>query len=58
MSILEYFKKNRKNIIVITVLLLSPFILPLVTTLIEIIYNYGTYVGTFVRSISAGIICF
>lgn len=58
MSVLEYVKKNKKNIIIITILLLTPFILPLLTTLIEIIYHCGTYIGTFVRSISAGKICF
>ncbi|MGE5456199.1 MAG: hypothetical protein ACM3O4_03755 [Ignavibacteriales bacterium] len=58
MSILDYIKKNKKNIITITVIMLTPFILPLLTTLIEIIYHYGTYVGTFARSISTGNGCF
>lgn len=58
MPVLDYIKKNKKNIIAITILLLTPFILPLLTTLIEIIYHYGTYVGTFIRSISTGGICF
>ncbi|MDD2434866.1 MAG: hypothetical protein PHO63_01275 [Bacilli bacterium] len=58
MSILEYTKKHRKMIILVTVILLSPFIIPLVTTLIEMLYIYGTYIGTFIRTIKEGVICY
>ncbi|MDD2377959.1 MAG: hypothetical protein PHD10_04005 [Bacilli bacterium] len=57
MSILEYTKKHRKYIILVAIVLLSPFIIPLLTTLIEILYTYGTYVGSFIRAIKEGVNC-
>jgi hypothetical protein len=53
-NIIHSVIKNKK-IIVIT--LLTLLCLPLITTLVEIIFTYGTYVGGHARSLIEGKIC-
>ena len=48
-------KKYQKNILLGIVYLLS---MPIIGVLIEIIFTYGNYVGTFIRNISENGMCF
>jgi len=55
LGIIQNIKKHRKDIALVTLLLIS---MPLIEILIKIIFTYGTYVGTFIRNISESGVCF
>ena len=55
MQLVEYAKKYKNALLMLVVLILT---LPIMGTLIEIIFTYGTYIGTFIRNISENGICF
>lgn len=48
-------KENYKTILAILVTIIC---LPLINTVVQIIFTYGTYVGTFVRNIVENGACF
>lgn len=52
---LNYVKNNYKIILTIGIILL---ILPLLPTMIEMIFQVGTYVGTWIRMIGTNGMCF
>lgn len=54
MQLVENVKKYKK-IILVGILLIG---MPLIEVLIKIIFTYGNYVGTFIRNVSEGGICF
>jgi len=55
MQLVEYAKKYKNVLLMLVVLVL---ILPIMGILTEIIFTYGTYIGTFIRNISENGICF
>ena len=55
MQLVEYTKKYKNALLLLLVSILT---LPIIGTLIEIIFTYGTYVGTFIRNISEHGVCF
>lgn len=55
MPILETVKKYKKEVIGITLFMIA---MPITEILIKIIFTYGTYIGTFIRSIGEGGACF
>lgn len=48
---------NKKIIILLVVIITLPFMMDLLSLIVEIIFNAGTYVGTFIRKISESKIC-
>jgi hypothetical protein len=54
-TIINYVKKNTKNIIIIITALLM---LPLVGFLTETIYHLGTICGTYIRMLIENGVCF
>jgi len=54
-SCLNYVKNNYKTIFMIGIILL---LLPLIPTIIEMIFQVGTYVGTWIRMIGTHGACF
>lgn len=53
-NIINNIKKNYKTFMFIV---LIPFILPLMSIIIEIIFNSGNLLGTLIRSLIEGGIC-
>ena len=53
--VIQNLKKYKKAILLTILIILS---IPLIETLIKIIFTYGTYVGTFIRNISENGMCF
>jgi type III secretory pathway component EscV len=47
-NVITNIKKNYKTILLLVVFLVC---LPLITTLVDIIFTYGTYVGSYARLI-------
>ena len=56
-SLIKYLKQKKKVIIIISLILLIPFIIPIVELLIKMIYALGNYVGTNIRYIVEGKMC-
>jgi hypothetical protein len=54
-SIINYVKKNNRNIIIIITAL---FILPIIGLSVEMLYNIGTICGTYIRTIIENGVCF
>ena len=54
-SIINYVKKNNRNIIIIITAL---FILPIIGLSVEMLYNIGTIGGTYIRTIIENGVCF
>lgn len=54
MQILIKIKRHYKMFIL---LLLLPFVLPLINLIIEILFNSGICLGTLIRRFSEGIMC-
>lgn len=52
---LNLLKKNEKVIILITLVLLLPFILPLIEIIFKVILNLGRIIGTNMRYVEQGI---
>lgn len=48
---LKIIEKNKKILIIIGVILTLPFTLPIITMLLEIIFNLGHYVGTLIQRV-------
>ncbi len=44
--------KHKKTILITTIILLIPILIPFLTTLIDIILNLGRYFGSLARTIS------
>lgn len=55
MPILGTIKKYKKEVIGLALFVIA---MPIIEILIKIIFTYGTYIGTFIRSISEGGACF
>ncbi len=55
MPIIEIIKKNKKIILIIGTIALVLLFMPIISILIEIIFKYGTYVGSFIRNIGTNI---
>lgn len=55
MSALDNIKKYKKNIIIGTLLVI---LMPIMGVLMKIIFTYGNYIGTLIRSISENGVCF
>lgn len=53
--VIQNLKKYKKTIL-LTILVI--FSIPLIGTLIDIIFTYGNYIGTFIRNISENGVCF
>jgi len=53
--VIQNLKKYIKNVLLAILVILS---MPLIGTLIKIIFTYGTYIGTFIRNISENGVCF
>lgn len=53
--VIQNLKKYSKTILLTILVILS---MPLIGTLIKIIFTYGTYVGSFIRNISESGVCF
>lgn len=53
--VIQNLKKYKKTILLTILVILS---MPLIETLIKIIFTYGTYMGTFIRNISENGVCF
>lgn len=45
--------KNKKKLFFIGIMLLIPILLPLFTTIIEILFSLGQYFGSIARSVSS-----
>lgn len=56
-NIILFLKKYKLELMVIIVLLSIPFIEPIFEVLIKCLFSVGTYVGTWIRKISEGILC-
>ena len=54
-NIKSILKENYKNIIIVAC---TVIMLPVISLITEIIYHYGTYVGTFIRNIVENGACF
>ena len=54
-SIINYVKKNNRNIIIIITAL---FILPIIGLSVEMLYHIGTICGTYIRTIIENGVCF
>ena len=50
-------RKYKKQICIIVLILLIPFIVPVLSVIIDIILNVGRYFGTLARYISMGVCC-
>ena len=58
MSFLNQVWSNHKTLILLGLsLLLIPFILPMISMLMHFLFTIGTYVGTWIRSISEVGLC-
>ena len=53
----QFLKKYKTELSVILVLLLVPVIEPIFEVLIDILFTTGQAVGTWVRTVSGGLIC-
>ncbi len=56
-SLINFLKQKKKIIIITSLILLIPFIIPIVELLIKIIFALGNYVGTNIRYIVEGKMC-
>lgn len=56
-AIKEFCKKNERWIVLGILFLSLPLLIPLLSTITEIIFTAGTYIGSLIRSISEGKIC-
>ena len=54
-NIKSILKEHYKNIIIVAG---TVIMLPAISLITEIIYHYGTYVGTFIRNIVENVACF
>lgn len=45
--------KNKKRLLYIGIILLIPILLPLITTIIEILFSLGQYFGSIARTVSS-----
>lgn len=56
--VVNFLKKYKTELSVVLVLLLIPIIEPIFEVVVKTLFTYGTVVGTWVRTISSGGICF
>ncbi|NLM63239.1 MAG: hypothetical protein GX190_02855 [Mollicutes bacterium] len=56
-ALIEFIKKKKKLIIIVSITLLIPYIIPMIELLVEMILALGNYVGTKIRYIADGKIC-
>ncbi len=54
---MSIIKEYKKIIALAVVLLLSPFIIPIISLIVKMIFALGNYVGTKIRYIVEGKIC-
>lgn len=50
-------KKNKNIFFSLILLLFLPIIIPLLSTIIEILFNLGVHLGTLARCVNEGICC-
>ena len=56
-NVIHFCKKYKTELSVILVLLALPIIEPIFEVLVDILFTTGQAVGTWVRSVSSGLIC-
>ena len=54
---MSIIKEHKKIVAFIILIILSPFIIPIVELIAKMIFSLGTYVGTKIRYIVEGKIC-
>lgn len=57
-NVVNFFKKYKIEVSVVLVLLLIPVIEPIFEVVVNTLFTAGTVVGTWVRTVSSGGICF
>lgn len=57
MQLLNILKNNKKVILIISSVMLIFICMPIITTIIDVIFNLGQQLGTNIRGIIEGNIC-
>jgi len=56
-TIINKFKQHKKIILILGLILLIPFLIPIIELLIKMLFIVGNYVGTNIRHIMENNIC-